>query len=90
MGKFPKSRGNEYLKVAVDYFSKWIETKSLAAPTKENTLNFLHDFVLYRYGVPRVMVIDHDTQFSTKFTMECTRLGIKHWKSSVSHPQGNG
>lgn len=56
MGKFFKSRGNEYLIVTVDYFSKWIETKSLAAPTEENTLNILHDFVLCRYGVPRAMV----------------------------------
>lgn len=54
----------------------------MVAPTEENTLNFLHDFVLCRDGVPRVVVTDHGTQFSTKFTTECTRLGIKHWKSS--------
>lgn len=33
---------------------------------------------------------DHGTQFSKKFTGECKRLHIRHWKSSVAHPQGNG
>lgn len=37
MKKFSKFRGgNEYLVVTVDYFSKWIESKSLATP-KEKT-----------------------------------------------------
>lgn len=91
MGKFPKSRNRlEYLIVVVDYFSRWIEAKPLANPTEENTLNFFHDFVLCRYRVPRAVVIDHGTQFSNKFTTECTRLEIKHWKLSVAHPQGNG
>lgn len=91
MEKFPKSRNRyEYLVVAVDYFSKWIEAKPLANPTKENTLNFFCDFVLCRYGVPQVVLTDYGTQFSTKFTMKCTRMGIKHWKSSVAHLQGNG
>lgn len=79
MGKFLKSRnGYEYLVVAVDYFSKWIEVKPLANPIEENTLKFFHDFVLCRYGVPQAVVTDHETQLSTKFPTLCTRLGIKH------------
>lgn len=47
MGKFPKSiNGLEYLIVAVDYFSRWIEAKPLANPKEEKVLNFFHDFVL--------------------------------------------
>lgn len=62
MGKFSKSRnGFEYLIVVVNYFSKWIKAKPLASLTEENTLNFFHDFVLYKYGVPRVIVTDHRT-----------------------------
>lgn len=91
IGKFPKARnGFEYLVVAVDYFSKWIEAKPLVHPTKENVLNFFHDSVLCRFGVPRAVVTDHGTQFSKKFMVECKRLQIRHWKSSVAHPQSNG
>lgn len=87
MEKLPRARENhEYLIVAVDYFSKWIKAKPLAAPTEENTLNFLYDFILCQYGILRAIISDHDTQFATKFTIECSRLGIKHWKSSVAHP----
>lgn len=74
----------------IDYFSKWIEAKPLANPTEENALNFFHGFILCRCGVPRAINTDHGTQFSTKFSAECTRLGIKHWRSFVAHPQGNG
>lgn len=61
MVKFLKSRGSEYLIVAIDYFFKWILAKSLPAPTKENTLKFLHSFILCRYGTPRVVITDHGT-----------------------------
>lgn len=40
MGKFPKSRGSEYLIIVIDYFFKWIEAKALTTPTEENALNF--------------------------------------------------
>lgn len=29
-------------------------------------------------------------EFSKIFSIECGHLQIKHWKSSVVHPQGNG
>lgn len=91
MGEFPRAKnGFEYLVVVVDYFSKWIEAKPLVHPTEDNVLQFFHDFVLCRFGVPRAVVSDHGTQFSKKFTAKCDRLHIKHWKSSIAHPQGNG
>lgn len=91
MGKFPRAKsGFEYLVVVVDYFSKWIEDKPLVHPTEDNVHSFFHDYVLCRFGVPRAIVPDHGTQFSSKFTAECERLHIKHWKSSMAYPQDNG
>lgn len=60
MEKFSRSKsGFEYLVVAVDYFSKWIEAKSLVNPIDENVLNFFNDSILCRFGVLRVVVTNH-------------------------------
>lgn len=90
MEKISKSESRvEYVVVTIDYFSKCINVKPVNL-TEENVLNYFHDSILCRFGVPRAMVMDHGTQFSKKFTNECNCLYIKHWKSSVVHPQGNG
>lgn len=64
--------GIEYV---VDYFSKCINVKPVNL-TEENVLNYFHDSILCRFGVPRAMVMDHGTQFSKKFTNECNYLYI--------------
>ena len=53
MGPFPPSDGKEYILVAVDYMSKWVE----AIPTRTNThweaLRFVTRNIFSRYGCPR-------------------------------------
>lgn len=91
MERFPKMQNvYEYLVVAVDYFSRWIEAKPLTNPTEENVSKFFLDNILCLFGFPRAVITNHGVQFSSMFTLECQRLHIKHWKSSVAHPQGNG
>ena len=41
MGPFPPSDGKEYISVAVDYVSKWVE----GIPTRKNTLREVLRFV---------------------------------------------
>lgn len=78
-GKIPKRRGGvEYLIVTVDYFTKWVEVITIAKITEANTFNFFHDQVLCRFGILRAVVIDHGTQFSSKFSSEYEILHIKH------------
>lgn len=64
MGKFPREKGSfEYLVVAVDYVSKWIEAKPLVHSTENNVFNFFHDYILCRFGVPRAVVSNHELNF---------------------------
>jgi transposase InsO family protein len=58
--------------------------------TREATVKFLQS-IIYRYGVPRRVLIDNETQLKeTKFVRCCADFGIQHQPSSAAHPQTNG
>lgn len=43
------------------------------------------------YGVPKLIVTDNGTQFTTEIFQEfCKRNGIKHVHSTLYHPINNG
>nr|GEW13936.1 reverse transcriptase domain-containing protein [Tanacetum cinerariifolium] len=51
MGPFSSSRGNEYILVAVDYFSKWVEAKELPTNEAQVVCKFLKN-LFARFGTP--------------------------------------
>lgn len=61
MGPFPNSFGNEYILVAVDYFSKWVD--EIESPTNDAQLviKMFKNIILPRFGVPRVVISDVGT-----------------------------
>ena len=91
IGPFPKAKGKmTHVVVAVDYFTNWIEAKALTTISEENIINFVHDQIWCRFGLPRVIVSDNGTQFATNFTVECNGLRIEYRQSAVAYPEGNG
>ncbi|XP_077251887.1 uncharacterized protein LOC143891133 [Tasmannia lanceolata] len=72
----PKSSsGHEYILVAIDYFTKWIEAASYASLTSASIAKFIKANIICRYGkeVERL----------------CEEFKIKHHKSSSYRPQTN-
>ncbi|GAA0171990.1 hypothetical protein LIER_25904 [Lithospermum erythrorhizon] len=64
-GDLPKAPGGKkYTIVAVDYFTKWVEAKPLTRQDQEGVYQFLKE-IFTRFGVPRVLVTDNGTQFTT-------------------------
>ncbi|XP_074347099.1 uncharacterized protein LOC141685922 [Apium graveolens] len=92
VGPFPKSRGQcQYIVVAVDYATKWVEAKPLSKIREKEMIEFFMEYVVFRFGVPRISVSDNGTQFvGAQFEKVLSDLKIQHIKASVAYPQANG
>ena len=93
LGPFsPKAPGQlEFIIVAVDYFTKWIEAIPLASTTVANVKKFLWQNIICRYGLPQEIITDRGPQFnSPKLAEWCESLGIRLKIASVAHPHCNG
>ena len=66
MGPFPKSFSNEYILVAVDYVSKWVEAVALPSNNAKVVVNFLKKNIFTRFGTPRAIISDERTHFYNK------------------------
>jgi hypothetical protein len=91
MGPFPESeRGNKYVLVVVDSFSKWMEAypvKNIEAKTVAEAL--VKEFIS-RFGVPYWIKSDRGKQFECElFNSMCDLLEVDHRMSTAFHPQGN-
>jgi transposase InsO family protein len=91
VGVQPRASGGfKFLFVAIDTFTKWMEAMPVVNITQDTTVKFLQSIV-YRFGVPKWVLIDNGTQFKgAKFARCCTDFGIHHQASSAAHPQTNG
>jgi len=91
MGPFPTSYGNQYILVAVDYVSKWIE--AIAAPTNDAKVvtKLFKDFIFPRFGVPRAVISDGGSHFINRTIYALLRkYGVRHKVALAYHPQTNG
>ncbi|XP_073137059.1 uncharacterized protein [Henckelia pumila] len=52
-----------FLLVAVDYFSKWVEAEPLAKITEGAVLGFIWKNIVYRFGLPQKLISDNGRQF---------------------------
>ena len=65
IGRLPKGTGSvQYVVVAVDYFTKWVEVETLASITPAKIKEFVYRNIVCRYRVPHTIVSDNETQFN--------------------------
>ena len=91
MGPFPPSHKNEYILVAVDYVSKWVE--AIASPTNDARVvtKMFTSIIFPRFGVPRVVISDGGTHFINRvFQGLLSKNGVKHKVATAYHPQTSG
>ncbi|KAJ0468174.1 putative nucleotidyltransferase, Ribonuclease H [Helianthus annuus] len=92
VGPFPRSSGSaQYLLVAVDYFTKWVEARPFTTISGYNVTRFFWEQIVCRFGLPLYIISDNAKQFAENpFKRWCERLKINQVFSSIAHPQGNG
>ena len=92
MGPLPRTtRGNRYILVIADYFSKWVEAFPMKNGEAETVARLLVCEVICRFGTPRVLHSDHGRNFEAGVIQElCRMLGIKKTRTTPYHPQADG
>ena len=92
LGPLPETpRGNRYILVIGDYFTKWKEAFPLK-DTEALTIArvFVNEFVC-RFGVPDSVHTDQGKNFEAKIIKEiCTLLDIKKTRTTAYHPESDG
>ena len=89
LGPLPKALfQRKFLIISINYFMKWIEAKPLAKITKRNAKNVVWKNIVYRFGIPMVIISDNAKQFDNDgFKLFCSNLAISNHFFSPNHPQ---
>jgi len=77
--------------VAINYFTKWVEAASYASVTRNVVVRFIKREIICRYGFPRKIITDNDTNLNNKMMGEmCEEFKIQHNNSTPYRPKMNG
>ncbi|CAI5661042.1 unnamed protein product [Oreochromis niloticus] len=92
MGPFPRTdRGNCYVLVAMDYFTKWPEAYAIPDQEAETVAEALVEGMFSHFGTAETLHSDQGRNFESKvFAAMCECLGIKKTRTTPLHPQSDG
>ena len=91
-GPLPRTaRGNLYVLVGIDHFSRWPEAVATRTATAEVVAEFLHARIIAQHGTPRELLTDHGSHFASQvISALCQRYRIRRLMSTPYTPQSNG
>ena len=91
MGPFQKSHDSEYILIAIDYVSKWVEPLPCRAADARHARKMFHEVIFPRFGTPSMVIRDGGSHFIDKtFRAFLKELGVKHNIATPYHPQTSG
>ncbi len=92
LGPLPKTaRGNEYVLMMVDQFTKWVECIALPSQTAEVTAHAAVTEFFSRFGCPFNIQTDRGSNFESQlFTSVCELLHVHKTRTTPYRPSANG
>jgi len=85
------SNGHQFILVAIDYFTKWVEAASYANVTQSVSTKFVKKEIICRYGLPERIITDNAKNLNNKMIdAVCSQFKIKHSNSTPYRPKMNG
>ena len=92
LGPLPETeKGNKYVLVVGDYFTKWVEAYPLPNQEASTIARVLVNEFICRYGVPKELHTDQGRNFESTLMLEvCKLLGVKKTRTCPFHPRGDG
>ena len=91
LGSLPLTpRGNRYVLVVTDYFTKWTESYAIPDQSAETVAEMLVSEFICRFSVPRQLHSDQGTNCESRVMTEvCELLDIEKTRTTPLHPQSD-
>jgi transposase InsO family protein len=92
LGEFPVTeKGNRYILVVADYFTKWTEAFPMPNMEAQTVAKLITEEVICRFGTPGCIHSDQGRQYeSLLFSEVCKHLQIRKTRTTPYHPQSDG
>ena len=90
--KLPRTtRGNNYLLVVEDYFTKWVEAFPMQRTIAPGVAQCLLNGWICRFGSPYTILSDQGSEFTSNlFKSLCIMIGSKKIRTTTYHPRTDG
>jgi hypothetical protein len=91
LGPYPRSKkGNTYIVVFQDYFTKWVECHPLRVADAKSVVEAFHQLIVLRWGVHKFLLCDNGPQFvSNLLTRVAEAYGMQVRHTPPYTPQAN-
>ncbi|XP_070008050.1 uncharacterized protein [Nicotiana sylvestris] len=73
------SNGHRFILVAIDYFTKWVEAKTLNSVTKKAVVDFVHSNIICWFGIQKVIFTNNGANLNSNLMKE----GSRQWHEKL-------
>jgi hypothetical protein len=91
LGRIPDDKANKFIFVAVNHFTKWVETRVLENKSSKEIVKAIEELIIAKHGTPKEILADCELEFKNKeVEILCLKNKIILSFSSPHHHQTIG